>query len=150
MSAELLGDLARAKAAFQLRAIVSVLTGFRPNVAYLGPHDLDPATYECRGCREALFDLARHQDRPCAKGLWPLSVAVPRRVVPGVRNAPEGTAEGDLCLRSHSGLSPCLGKLWLRPLDGSACFCGATRAPCSSCLSWAPECSRCGHREDEA
>lgn len=113
-------------------------------------HQVSVVTQACVRCGLTEREFDDHGNRPCARGLWPRDVAVPRRNVPGIRNAPLGTEEGDLCLRSHSGLSPCLGKLELRPLDGAACYCGATRAPCGSCLSWAPECSRCGHREDEA
>lgn len=136
-----------------LPALIAGMTGFRPNAAYLGPHDLDPVTYVCRGCGEALADLANHQDRPCVKGLWPLVVVVPVRAVRGPHIAPVGVEEGDLCLRSVDGGPPCLGKLEIRAHSshgGQACCCGPEAPPCRWCLSQVPACPVCDYEGEPA
>lgn len=82
---------------------------------------------------------------------WPHDVLVPPRAVLGLRDAPIGTEESTQCGRTYPGVTFCLGVLVNRP-DPSlgGCYCGATHAPCSYCLSWAPECPDCGHREEGA
>lgn len=92
----------------------------------------------------AIVVMARMHGPPA----WPAEVAVPLRPIKGLRDAPEGTEEGDLCVREYQG-ETCLGRLELRArasLGGCTCW---QCAPCSSCMSSVPECQRCGHREPE-
>jgi hypothetical protein len=98
--------------------------------------------FNCRG------DYVLAPARPAA---WPRDVLVPPRAVLGLRDAPIGTEESTQCGRTYPGVTFCLGVLVNRP-DPSlgGCYCGATHAPCSYCLSWAPECPDCGHREEGA
>lgn len=80
---------------------------------------------------------------------WPRGVAVSLRPVAGIRNAPEGHEEGELCGRTYPGVAFCLGKLEARPRNsdrGCSCFLSA---PCGHCMSVVPECPACGHREPE-
>lgn len=130
----------------------AIVVSFEPAECGCIPgHRVLVTTNACADCGMTEREFVEHGNRPCARGLWPRDVLVPPRPVLGLRFAPLGTEEGDLCLRSHSGLPPCLGKLELLPFDSSVgCYCSATRAPCSSCSSWTPECPVCGHREPEA
>lgn len=81
--------------------------------------------------------------RPSAPA-WPSGFPVPLRPVLGLRDAPVGVEEGELCLRDR-----CLGVMELRPrFDLGGCQCWRA-APCSSCMSVVPECTECGFRVDE-
>jgi len=80
--------------------------------------------------------------------IWPADIPVPLRAIKGLRDAPEGHEEGELCVREYQGVI-CLGQLALEPAPGmGGCYCWRI-APCSSCMSQVPECPRCGHREPE-
>lgn len=88
--------------------------------------------------------------RPRITPAWPADVVVAPAPMRGRQITPEpGWEEGALCLRNYPGEATCLGKLDLRrddDLGGCSCF---VSAPCSSCMSYVPECPRCGHREPE-
>lgn len=79
--------------------------------------------------------------------IWPAEITVPPRPSPGPRNAPEGDEEGALCVRPLRDGGHCLTRLELRRADElGGCSCWRS-APCSSCMSYVPECPNCGHRE---
>jgi len=82
-------------------------------------------------------------------GAWPANVLVPPPVMRGrMVKAPEGFEEGDLCLITY-GAETCMGKLELcRNDDLGGCTCWIN-APCSSCMSQVPQCTECGHRQEE-
>lgn len=88
----------------------------------------------CQLCeRTAAGEHIRH--RPC----------LPISGVPQL--AAVGTEEGDLCLRSHDGGAPCLGKLVISTHSdhgGRACCCGPEAPPCSWCMAQVPACPACG------
>jgi hypothetical protein len=96
-------------------------------------------------------DLARG-DRFAPMGRHPVfPCEVPPRQVLGLRDAPIGTEESTQCGRTYPGVTFCLGVLVNRPDESfGGCHCGAVPAPCSSCLSWLPECPSCGWRAEEA
>lgn len=83
---------------------------------------------------------------------WPADVQVAPRQARPPQPPPEGTEEGDLCLRHHPGVSgPCLGKLEMRrstDAEMRGCYCHIC-PPCGTCMSVVPECPVCGHREPE-
>lgn len=83
---------------------------------------------------------------------FPREVRIPApaimRGLPG--NAPVGTDEGHLCLRSDGGRDPCLGVIEYRPdetLEGCGCP-NSPMPPCSYCTSTMPECPTCGWRDE--
>lgn len=119
MSAELLRDLARAKATFQMRSVLTVM-GVNPDVAF--------------------------GDGPCARGLWPREVLVSPRAVRGPHIAPVGVEEGDLCMRDLCQGALELRRSLEGEDRGCTCFLSA---PCGTCMSVVPECPVCGHREEE-
>lgn len=162
------GELPISRAAFEAlpEYSTSLPTGTRPGKVWkrqsrVGWHWLDewtlgtygepyPEGHEHHGSIPISWFPIRRAGQPAA---FPREVRIPPPPMRGrMIDAPLGTDEGDLCLRSEGGHPPCLGVLAYEPdrLRYGSCGCSTSpMPPCSYCTSTMPECPRCGWRCEE-